>query len=833
MNNKDKKEEFPQKGNFSASPKEKSFQQNYVQQPLSPQNKILNNDDNQLENFNKRNNFQEQKSYPSNQTNQGNKLQQNNLNRNNKINQAKQKIIKEGAKKAADATVGPVGGIAVEQLSKTKLGQTALNETSKKLQNPLKPSLFNFFKKDKEQEENIDGSGSFGADLAKKIISFFTAGTFGINGCLLVIILVAIISLSIAPLIYINKIMGNVTGSLSSIGEKIGNLLTFRGWCTDSECEEKEQNDFYEKIEESYEKYKKDPYYVTLNTNLITATLTYSDPFLTTAGDDDNASSIDTLLPSNYVNFKKSEKKVDLLATKMVSYCCYENGSEYAAPNGEHMCRGSDGKNYDDINYFCPEDVYETVTDPETGEKSEVLVIDYEEKYKLDIERYREYLENEFMLKFYYDNKQNEDTQGKIDRAVEEIFLRVSFYENFDEHKSFGKVYAYCSGVTVVDPDGSVIGTYDLEEYVAGVVSGEAWGGQNMEAYKAQAIAVRTYTLSRTQNCSQAIESSQSDQVFSEDIKDFAKEATEATEGLVLVYDDEIFSSEYDSYCYGDSNCTYGEENGKRYVIYSKKPNGETHKVYLSPEYYYMIAGGHGRGMSQVASYEMANNGSSYDEILHFFYSDGIEIVGMNTIFGGFESSSALPSSVEELKERSDYYSSLGIVSIGGQQFDLSKIYDSNASNLGQCVWYAKSRALEIILSSDMDDLTKSIALNAIMSVRANGEGWFDYPSLDIFEKSTDRNMPMPGSIISWTSDTDAGARHDYGHVAIIESVDYENRTVVMSEGWNRAGAHGASNWDNVVISTTTKTFEQLQSYGTGYTFNGYVYILGKGGSSD
>lgn len=162
MNNKDKKEEFPQKGNFSASPNEKSFQQNYVQQPLSPQNKILNNDDNQLENFNKRNNFQEQKSYPSNQTNQGNKLQQNNLNRNNKINQAKQKIIKEGAKKAADATVGPVGGIAVEQLSKTKLGQTALNETSKKLQNPLKPSLFNFFKKDKEQEENIDGSGKIG-----------------------------------------------------------------------------------------------------------------------------------------------------------------------------------------------------------------------------------------------------------------------------------------------------------------------------------------------------------------------------------------------------------------------------------------------------------------------------------------------------------------------------------------------------------------------------------------------------------------------------------------------------------------------------------------------
>ena len=829
MNNKDKKEEFPQKGNFSASPNQKTLNNDFQSQKYQPNSQInqprnFNNQINRGNSLNNRENSLNNHRGNIPNKNQGNPQSKTNS-KNGFSDKVRQKAVKEGAKIAADSIAGPAGGQVVEALSKTKVGQKMINNAADNMKNPFKrPSLFNFFKKDKEQEENIDGSGSFGADLAKKIISFFTAGTFGINGCLLVIILVAIISLSIAPLIYINKIMGNVTGSLSSIGEKIGNLLTFRGWCTDDECEEKEQNDFYEKIDEVYEEYK-DDYKVTLNTNLITATLTYADPFLTTVGDDDNASSIDTLLPSNYVNFKKSEKKVDLLATKMVSYCCYENGSEYAAPNGKHMCRGSDGKNYDDINYSCPDDVI----DEETGE----VIKHYTEKYKLDIERYREYLENEFMLKFYYDNKQNEDTQGKIDRAVEEIFLRVSFYENFDEHKSFGKVYAYCSGVTVVDPDGSVIGTYDLEEYVAGVVSGEAWGGQNMEAYKAQAIAVRTYTLSRTQNCSQAIESSQSDQVFSEDIKDFAKEATEATEGLVLVYDDEIFSSEYDSYCYGDSNCTYGEENGKRYVIYSKKPNGETHKVYLSPEYYYMIAGGHGRGMSQVASYEMANNGSSYDEILHFFYSDGIEIVGMNTIFGGFESSSALPSSVEELKERSDYYSSLGIVSIGGQQFDLSKIYDSNASNLGQCVWYAKSRALEIILSSDMDDLTKSIALNAIMSVRANGEGWFDYPSLDIFEKSTDRNMPMPGSIISWTSDTDAGARHDYGHVAIIESVDYENRTVVMSEGWNRAGAHGASNWDNVVISTTTKTFEQLQSYGTGYTFNGYVYILGKGGSSD
>ena len=827
MNNNNK-EKNSQKGNFSASPEEKPFVKNYNELPQNNTGNFSNDGNSMLNNFHheelQKNDFQNQKYRPDNQTNRGNRLKQNNqnLNKNNKINQAKQKIVKEGAKAAATAAAGPVGGAAVEELSKTKLGQKALNETTKKLNNPLKkPSLFNLFKKDKKEEENIDGEGNFSADLAKKIITFFTAGIISINGCLTVIIIASVVCLIVTPLFYINEIIGNVSSKLTTFGEKMGNLLTFRGWCTDEECEEKEKNDFYEKIDKVYEKYKGNPYYVTLNTNLITATLTYADPFSTTAGTDDEASSIYDLLPSNYVDFKKSQKKVDLLATKMVSFCCYEDGAEFPAPNGKHMCQGSDHKNYDDINYYCPEDII----DPKTGE----ILVDYSERYKLDIERYREYLEDDFMLQFYYENKQNDDTQDKINRAVEEIFLRVSFYEDFNSQKKFGKVYAYCSGVTVMSPDGSVIGTYDLEDYVAGVVSAEAWGGQNMEAYKAQAIAARTYTLSRTSNCTVAIESSQGDQVFSENVKDFAIEATKETEGMVLVYNDEIFSSEYDSYCYGGSNCTYGEENGKRYVIYTRKPDMETHKVYLSPEYYYMISGGHGRGMSQVASYEMADNGSTYDEILKFFYSDGVEIVGMNTVFGGYSSASEAPTTVEEVRERSEYYASLGIVSIGGQQFDLSKIYDSNSSNLGQCVWYARSRAMELILSSDMDEITKAIALSAIMSVSANGEGWFDYPSLDIFEKSTDRNMPMPGAIISWSSSESAGARHNYGHVAIIESVDYENQTVVMSEGWNASGANGASTWGNVRVNKTTKTFAQLQSYNTGYTFNGYVYILGKG----
>ena len=799
-NNNNNNKNFSKRGNFSSSPNN---------QPARPLTNRFSNGINRnkvngkpIDNRKNRNN-----QYSKNNSQQ--------LNNKNEFVQAKQNLIKEGVKTAA----GPAAGKLVEEASKTKLGKKALNNTTNKFKNPFKKIFGSKNVDEQESEEEVSGSGEFSVELGRKIITFFSTSIVSVSGCFTAIVIVSIICLVMTPLFYINEIIDAVGDALSDLGQSLGNLLTNNSNCTGDECSEEAKNNFYNNIDETYEKYKKEPYYVELNTNLITATLTYYNPFTTDSGTDGES---EYLEPSNYINFKKSAEKVELLASKMVSICCYENGSEYNDADGNHMCKSSNGQNYDDMVYKCPTT---DIVDEETGE----VIKHYEEKYKLDIERYREYLEDDFIKMFYFDNKENENVDKSAKRITDEIFLRVSAYENFNDHKKYGKVYAYCSGVTVMNQDGTVKGTYDLEEYVAGVVSGEAWGGQSMEAYKAQAIAVRTYTLSRTNNCTVAIENSQSDQVFNENIKDYARQATEETSGMVLVYNNEIFSSEYDSYCYNDSDCTYGEENGKRYVIYSKKPDMETHKVYLSPEYYHMIAGGHGRGMSQVVSYEMADNGSTFDEILKFFYSDGVEIVSMNTIVGEYSSSSEIPTTVDDIKERSDYYATLGIVYIGGQLIDLSRIYDSNANNLGQCVWYARSSALEIILSSNMDDIAKVTALNAILSVVANGEGWFDYSSLNVFDKSTDINMPMPGAIISWSSDTDLGARHNYGHVAIIESVDYENKTVVMSEGWNAGGANGAPTWSNVRVTKTTKTFDQLRSYDTGYTFNGYVYILGKG----
>ena len=43
----------------------------------------------------------------------------------------------------------------------------------------------------------------------------------------------------------------------------------------------------------------------------------------------------------------------------------------------------------------------------------------------------------------------------------------------------------------------------------------------------------------------------------------------------------------------------------------------------------------------------------------------------------------------------------------------------------------------------------------------------------------------------------------------------------------NSSGANGTASWGYVEYRLRTLTFEELRNYGSGYTFNGYVYILG------
>ena len=178
----------------------------------------------------------------------------------------------------------------------------------------------------------------------------------------------------------------------------------------------------------------------------------------------------------------------------------------------------------------------------------------------------------------------------------------------------------YCpNGITVT---GKYAGTYELDDYIERVVTAEN-GGAHPEALKALAVAARTYALNKTDNCKNSIENSTSSQVMAEKASDRVKDALANVKGSIMLYNGKYFSAQYSSF--------YGSCNGTQCTsTFIKTPSDE--KATFTMPYTYLTTAanaGHEYGLSQNGSHYMATvQGKTYDEILRFFYADGIEITG-------------------------------------------------------------------------------------------------------------------------------------------------------------------------------------------------------------
>lgn len=164
-------------------------------------------------------------------------------------------------------------------------------------------------------------------------------------------------------------------------------------------------------------------------------------------------------------------------------------------------------------------------------------------------------------------------------------------------------------------------GTYSLDDYVAGVISGEVGGFNNLEVYKEYAIAARTYFLKNEENCT--IESSDRKQVFRETSNSLAKRAADDTSGDVLLNDDgKLLSTEYDAFCSIDKDSNYytiKQKNQKIPVSWVDSQPG-----IISEWKQGTCAGNHGRGSSQWGSYYLATEKDyNYKQLLNYYYSDG------------------------------------------------------------------------------------------------------------------------------------------------------------------------------------------------------------------
>lgn len=145
----------------------------------------------------------------------------------------------------------------------------------------------------------------------------------------------------------------------------------------------------------------------------------------------------------------------------------------------------------------------------------------------------------------------------------------------------------------------------------------------------------------------------------------------------------------------------------------------------------------------------------------------------------------------------------------------------------GQCVWYAKHRALEIIDSAGYDNETKQKLLASIEKTSGNGQDWYSNPDSSFFNKSNNINDAKPGAIVSWS-------KGQYGHVAIVENVYEKEGTtyVTISEGWRNGRtesgwtiSHSTEDaWAHSTVRKVDLTLEQLKNKDG--SFNGYVYLL-------
>ena len=237
--------------------------------------------------------------------------------------------------------------------------------------------------------------------------------------------------------------------------------------------------------------------------------------------------------------------------------------------------------------------------------------------------------------------------------------------------------------VTCTRSDGT-IEKIELEEYVLGVVSAEMPASFELEALKAQAVAARTFVLSRNLNVddstsSQAyIDESQRKEKWKDSFdlyENKIKEAVETTKGEVLMYNNELISALYFSSSNGktENNEDYFDTTPLPYLrsvasldetpivdykvisisqeiqIESYTQGGRVKeirigdKIYTGREvrekyglnsscfdvksveqgYAFTTYGyGHGVGMSQYGANGMAKKGYMYDEILLHYYQD-------------------------------------------------------------------------------------------------------------------------------------------------------------------------------------------------------------------
>ena len=498
-------------------------------------------------------------------------------------------------------------------------------------------------------------------------------------------------------------------------------------------------------------------------------------PVVSIFGQDGSSSYISSGMASKYL-YKGSNAKESSLINFLIEegYC-----------DNEDTCRNSDAYKF----YAKLKDRLSNY-DLTKGEADAVIIslIRYNREDEEIFKKIDEidYLANIFGSngKFYLDNiyyYKNEiiGTDGYLEKYRSDLFIgmddsakaeyKESIFESIiaeakiinESYKENGgyerKNSSVCSGVTVT---GENVGTYDLEDYVAKVVTKEnnwSFDNTNLENMKAYAIIVRTYTLQVTNNCTKPINSSDSTQLMALDASPLAISATKEVANKVLVDDDENLIT-----ITRDLLCSNGKDSNDNYILCQAK-NITIPKVWVEANINIndITNDSNGARYSIAGSRYLSTQNKSYEEILKTFYS------------------SADIKTLIEMSEGLEYTENGFLKRVSRAFRDNNYFYGDSATNEGECAWYAVHRTNEI-LGNIGSDYRVTSGGNGNMFCYSQ-YGW----QYDRFPHIYDVNQVKPGMVVSWDYDT-------YGHVAVIEDVEYDSNGdvafVYISESSNSRG---------------------------------------------
>lgn len=374
--------------------------------------------------------------------------------------------------------------------------------------------------------------------------------------------------------------------------------------------------------------------------------------------------------------------------------------------------------------------------------------------------------------------------------------------------------------------DSDIVDVLSLKDYVIGVAYSEIGAslGDNEQWLKANMIAIKSYTLNKN------------------------KGTLRLEDGQYYI---KMINNTYQqTYCSVEDGCM--ERTSNRKPALSEEAKNYLKTIYDSiastflytksgtfigsyrADYSMCVSSGiAGSCMGQNDSEDDADTGLDYQNILGKYYTQDIGLIDV--------SKGTMLASVYQC-----YSSGLAAGKHGNTMIRTSipvstdryynQPYVSN-SNRGQCVWYVKGRASEIVATSVTDPAIQDKLLSVLRNATGNGNQWYNATLQSVFGSSSDYTKPKAGSIgvYDWTNSRcvsywnargKTGCKEKYGHAIIIEDVDEVNQTVTYTDGYTSTGSC-PSNWNCVNFRLHENIpISQLQNLGGGYIFIGYIYLL-------